>query len=174
MTRLELVDIDPAVATALARAFAAFPEVTVRHGNLLAVAEHAAVSPANGYGFMDGGIDRAFEAFFGARLERDVRDAILRRPEGYLPLGASLVVATHHARVPYLIVAPTMLLPEDVDAQNAYRAFRAVLRVANVAPLDGGPIYCPGMTTGVGHVEPDAAARAMATAYADWRASLQR
>jgi O-acetyl-ADP-ribose deacetylase (regulator of RNase III) len=169
--RLELVDQDPVVVRALSAAFACFPEVSVLEGDLLDAARHSAVSPANSYGFMDGGIDQRFQAFFGPQLERDVRDAILRRPEGHLPVGASLVIATRHARIPYLIVAPTMLMPEHVAAQNAYRALRAVLRLATTAPIEGGPIFCPGMTTGVGGVAPEEAAAAMATAYADWTAA---
>ena len=169
--RVAFVDSDPDVAEALASAFARFPEVSVRCGDLLAAAEHAVVSPANSQGYMDGGFDRALVAYFGASLERRVRDAIAARPEGYLPIGASVAIETGHARVPYLIVAPTMLSPEFVEAQNAYRAMRAILRVAPQLPEAHRTIYCPGLCTGVGGVEPTAAAAEMATAYWDWSRS---
>jgi O-acetyl-ADP-ribose deacetylase (regulator of RNase III) len=165
---LRFVDSDARVADALRKAFAPHAEVGVAHGDLLAAAEHAVVSPANSYGFMDGGIDRAFDAFFGPRLERDVRDAIQRRPEGFLPVGASLIVPTTHPRIRYVVVAPTMLMPEHVEAQNAYRAMRAVLRLARAEPIKGQPLYGSGLTTGVGGVSPAAAAEAMREAYADW------
>src|SRR5688500_11481183 len=105
---LHLVDADADVAAALAKSFASFPGVCVGGGDLLAEEQHALVSPANSEGFMDGGIDRAIAAFFGSRVEEQVRAAIAARPEGRLPVGASIVVATRHPRVPYLIVAPTM------------------------------------------------------------------
>src|SRR5688572_27332381 len=130
--RLYLVDADETVAIALREAFRNFPEVAVAHGDLLAVAHNTVASPANAHGFMDGGIDAAFRIFFGAAVEGRVREAISRRLEGYLPIGASLVVQTENARIPHMIVAPTMLAPEAIDSQNCYRAMRAVLRIAAV------------------------------------------
>lgn len=167
--KLRLVDHDPAVVAAWRVHFAPFPEVTIAEGDLLAVARRAVVSPANGYGFMDGGIDRAYAAFFGPRLEASVVDMTRLRPEGHLPVGAAELVPTGHARIPYLIVAPTVLLPEHVPALNAQRALRAVLRVASRSPHLVPEVYCPGLATGVGAVSPDEAARHMAAAYAAWR-----
>jgi O-acetyl-ADP-ribose deacetylase (regulator of RNase III) len=167
--RLFLVDANPDVAVALRSAFQTFPEVTVSHANLLSVAHNAVVSPANSSGFMDGGIDAAFCRFFGVGLERRVRDAIDLRPEGRLPVGASLIVETRNANVPYLIVAPTMLFPEAIDSMNCYRAMRAVLRVSGRDERIWPGLFCPGLGTGVGRVAPEDAAREMAKAYGDWK-----
>src|SRR5438105_945530 len=120
--RLHLVDFNGYLVRAWLEHFSRFPEVTVDQGDLLAVAEHCVVSPANSYGFMDGGIDAAYRSFFGHQIERTVQDAVTRRPEGHLPVGASLVVRTGHTRIPFLIVAPTMTVPEMVDSGNCYRA----------------------------------------------------
>jgi O-acetyl-ADP-ribose deacetylase (regulator of RNase III) len=166
---LHLVDFDPALVNAWRQAFAPFREVTVECGDLLSVARNTVISAANGYGFMDGGIDAAYTQFFGPGIEVAVRNAIDRRPEGYLPVGASIVVATRHPRIPYLLVAPTMLMPEAVPAQNCYRAMRAILRVAGRDPEVGRAIYCPGLGTGVGLVPPVEAAKQMASAFADWQ-----
>lgn len=170
--RLNFVDNDETVAIALREAFRPFPEVTVTHGDLLTIARNTAVSPANAFGYMDGGIDTAFREFFGATIEGRVREAISRRPEGYLPIGASLVVHTGNSRVPYLIVAPTMLAPEAIESQNCYRAMRAVLRVASAQKEVGEAVYCPGLGTGVGRVSPEEAAREMVEAYNDWKQSV--
>ena len=171
--RLVLVDSNPDVALALAEAFKTTPEVEVIAGELLQHAEGTIVSPANSQGFMDGGIDAAFATFFGPSLERAVRDAIAARPEGYLPVGASVIVATGHERIRYVIVAPTMMSPEWVEPQNAYRAMRAVLRVVVQLPVPDRQIWSPGLGTGVGGVEPADAAREMAAAYGDWLDSLR-
>jgi hypothetical protein len=48
LVRLTLVDSNPVVAAALREAFASFLEVQVVAGDLIAVAENAVVSPANG------------------------------------------------------------------------------------------------------------------------------
>ena len=167
--RLHLVDYNGHLVNAWGEAFNPFPEVTVQQGDLLAVAEHCVVSPANSYGFMDGGIDAAYRAFFGAEIERTVQDAIARRPEGHLPVGASLVVPTGHSRIPFLIVAPTMTIPEQVESRHCYRAMRAVLRIVSRDAEVGRDVYCPGLATGVGMVPPQDAAAMMAEAYHDWR-----
>ena len=171
MTRmkLHLVDTDSVLVEAWREAFAPFPGATVQQGDLLAVAFNAIVSPANGYGFMDGGIDAAYVEFFGKRIETKIRDTIGQRPEGYLPVGASLAVSTGHPRIPHLIVAPTMLMPEAVPTGNCYRAMRAVLRIAGGNAEIGQSVFCPGLGTGVGAVPPQEAAREMAKAYGDWK-----
>ncbi|WP_170229939.1 macro domain-containing protein [Polyangium fumosum] len=111
-------------------------------------------------------MDRAYAAFFGPAFERLVYDAVARRPDGFLPVGAAEIVPTGHARIPYVLLAPTMLMPEHVSASHAYRALRAALRVAaRESKIED--LYCPGLATGVGGVEPDDAAREMAAAYAD-------
>ena len=118
---------------------------------------------------MDGGIDAAYRAFFGVQIEHTVQDAVTRRPEGHLPVGASLVVRTGHKRVPYMIVAPTMTVPEQVESRNCYRALKAVLRIAGTDDEIGQDAYCPGLATGVGMVPPENAAAEMALAYGDWK-----
>jgi O-acetyl-ADP-ribose deacetylase (regulator of RNase III) len=162
--RLHLVDIDPLVVAAWRQEFQPFPDVEIRQGSILAVARGAVVSPSNGYGFMDGGVDQAYATFFGPALERRVRDVMARQPEGFLPVGAAEIVATGHDRIQYVILAPTMLMPEHVPAAHAYRALRAVLRVA-ARESDLEDIFCPGLATGVGGVSPGDAAREMAAAY---------
>ena len=166
---LRFVDGDAEVVVALRDAFRSYPEVEVAHGNLLGVAHHTVVSPANGYGFMDGGIDRAYLGFFGPGIQARVQEAIAQRPEGYLPVGASLIVRTGHKRIPYLLLAPTMLAPEAVARDNCYRAMRAVLRLAHSDANVGQVIFCPGLGTGVGGVAPCQAAEEMAQAYQDWK-----
>jgi O-acetyl-ADP-ribose deacetylase (regulator of RNase III) len=167
--RLHLIDTDAGVVAALRDAFRSFPEVEIALGNILTVARNTVVSPANSYGFMDCGIDRAYLDFFGPAIQARVQEALAQRPEGYLPVGASLVIRTGHVRIPYLVLAPTMLAPEAVTRDNCYRAMRAVLRVANFHPEIGRVLFSPGLGTGVGMVHPGEAAEEMAQAYKDWK-----
>jgi O-acetyl-ADP-ribose deacetylase (regulator of RNase III) len=169
---MHFVDTDGDVVQELRRAFAGIEEVVCTEGDILAVAENALVSPANSYGFMDGGIDAAYSAFFGPQLQSTVQDAINRRPEGLLPVGASLAVRTGHPRIPFLIVAPTMHTPEEVPSENCYRAMRAVLRLVQTETAIGSEVFCPGLATGTGRVPPADAARQMLRAFKDWRDRL--
>lgn len=167
---LHLIGINPALVNAWFDAFADFPEVEIQHGDLLNVAHGCIVSPANSYGFMDGGIDAAYRDFFGLEIEKTVQAAIAVRPEGLLPVGACIIVPTGNPRIPHLIVAPTMVMPEMVESLNCQRAMRAVLRIARQHPDLCSHIYCPGLATGVGRVPPEIAALEMAQAYRDWKA----
>lgn len=168
---LHLVDNNAEVADALSRYFRRFAEVTIEEGDITALGHGAVVSPANSQGFMDGGVDRIYARFFGAPLTRAVREAALAQPEGQLPIGVAIAVPTGHARIPYLIVSPTMISPEHVPAANAYRAMRAALKLMDKSPELGDALFCPGLATLVGGVAPDDAAREMSEAYADWRES---
>jgi len=106
--------------------------------------------------------------FFGTEIEAKVREAIGRRPEAHLPIGSSLIVNTGHAVIPFLLIAPTMESPEMVEPNNAYRAMRAILRIASAHEEIGRALFCPGLCTGVGRVQPLDAAKEMVRAYQDW------
>ena len=167
---LHFVDTSAELIHELRGVFTGVPEVACSHGDILTVARNAVVSPANSYGFMDGGIDAAYSTFFGPGLQAAVQEAINRRPEGHLPVGASLAVRTGHDRIPFLIVAPTMLTPQEVPSENSYRAMRAVLRIMRAEPDLGREVFCPGLATGIGRVPPSEAAKQIFRAYDDWRA----
>jgi O-acetyl-ADP-ribose deacetylase (regulator of RNase III) len=166
--KLTLVDLNIELVQHWQDAFASFPEVEILCDDILAVAHNCLVSPANSYGYMDGGIDYVYYNYFGPNIQVKVQEAIDRRPEGMLPVGASLVVKTGDQKIPYLIVAPTMELPGAVSFQNCYHAMVAVLRAASKYPDKIVHVYCPGLATGVGRVEPQYAAEEMASAYQDW------
>jgi O-acetyl-ADP-ribose deacetylase (regulator of RNase III) len=85
------------------------------------------VSPANSLCFMDGGIDYALSRIIFPNIEPEVKKivrnygklSILGRP--YLPIGSSIILDK-------LVVAPTMLLPQNVcNTLNAYYATMSVL-----------------------------------------------
>jgi O-acetyl-ADP-ribose deacetylase (regulator of RNase III) len=166
---LHLIDDNADVADALAFAFKSHEEVKVANGDLLGLANNCVVSPANSQGFMDGGIDRAFVSFFGAGIEFKIREIVGRTHGGWISVGSGTVVNTGHAVIPYLLVAPTMEQPEMVDALNAYRAMRAILRIAAAHAEIGRAVFCPGLCTGVGGVCPSVAAGEMLRAYNDWK-----
>ncbi len=98
--KLSLVDNSPDVAESLRRAFLDYPEVVVAEGDILTVARCALVSPANSYGYMDGGIDRLYVAKLGADLQRRVLEAIDRESNGYVPVGSAVLVTTGNATIP--------------------------------------------------------------------------
>lgn len=166
---LWLVDINSELVAAWKKAFAEFYEVQIRHDNILAVAENTVVSPANSYGFMDGGLDELYTNFFGLTPQTKLQAAIKHRPEGYLPVGSSILVHTGGDRIPYMICAPTMILPEPVPAHHSFYAMAAVLNAASRHSDIVKKVFCPGLATGIGRVAPEDAALEMANAYRKWR-----
>lgn len=172
--KLHLVDTNAELVKEWEQAFAAFPEVIVSCYDLLAVAHTCVVSPANSYGFMDGGIDLEYYEYFGPRIQIKVQDAIAKRPEGLLPVGASLLVKTGDRKIPYLIVAPTMEMPGPVISSHCYHAMVAILRLASWYPETLTDIFCPGLATGTGRVSEVDAAEEMAAAYQDWQKRAKR
>ena len=170
--RLHLVDINEDLVEAWQEAFCELSEVMIHHDHILAVAENCVVSASNSHGWMEGGIDAVYRNHFGKQIEQALQEAIARRPEKLLPVGDALVVRTGHAKIPFMIAAPTMREPGPTGSPCVLRAMRAVLRVASANPEVGRKVYCPGLGTGVGLVAPRAAASAMAGAYRDWKRSL--
>lgn len=173
MFTLILCDDQPALVRAWRRHFADYPEVSVELGDLLEIETDAYVSPANSFGFMDGGIDAELSARF-PRVRERVQDAI-ERLGGLLPVGQAIIVRTDDPYVPYVVCAPTMQIPGVVDGtNNAFRAMLAVLRAVSLFNSAGGEIESvamPGLCTGVGHMPAEDAAVQMLRAYEEWLAS---
>jgi len=129
----------------------------------------AIVSPANSFGFMDGGIDFVYSDKLGWNMSEVLRQQINKNHNGELLVGQAEIVdisATNpDTPVKWLIAAPTMRVPMDVsNTVNPYLAFRAVLLAARAHP-EINSILCPGMGTMVGKVLPHACAAQMFSAY---------
>ena len=174
MMKLHLVDLNIELVEYWQTAFVENYEVEILCADMLEVAHSCVVSPANSYGFMDGGIDYVYYNYFGPDIQVKVQQAIAKRPEGMLPVGASLIVETGDSKIPFLLVAPTMEMPGAVRFSHCYHAMVAILRAANTYPQNISDVFCPGLATGVGRVEPEYAAQEMASAYHDWYARMQK
>jgi O-acetyl-ADP-ribose deacetylase (regulator of RNase III) len=137
--------------------------VQVIEGDILSTAADAIVSPANSFGYMDGGIDLAYCRFFGDALQLKLQERIRAQHYGELVVGQAAIVPTGHTTFPHLISAPTMRVPDRIgDTVNVYLAFRAAL-VAVLEHSRGGAnpirsVRVPGLGTGVGCMSPRRAA----------------
>ena len=168
--RIFLHTFDSDMASAWRGAFAAVADVVVVEGDILEGPCDAVVSPANSFGFMDGGIDLAYLRYFGTDLQSRVQAKIRGEFFGELPVGQAIVVSTGHKGVPYLVAAPTMRIPDRIgDTVNVYLAFRASL-LAVIAHNKSSPIpivslRIPALGTGIGAMPLNRAARQMHAAY---------
>jgi O-acetyl-ADP-ribose deacetylase (regulator of RNase III) len=173
-----------AIEEGLARAWEQFcgdvDRVRVYRGSILDVECDAIVSPANSFGFMDGGIDAVCLDYFGAEIQMRVRRCIYERHAGELVVGMADIVATEDARIPYLIVAPTMRVPMVLqESVNAYLAARAALLLVLKGSFAEGvergrpiasrveTIAFPGLGTGLGRLGANTCARQVRAAIED-------
>ncbi len=134
--------------------------VRVVEGDILSLGVAAVVSPANSFGFMDGGLDGVYTRCFGPQLQQRLQRMIREQAGGELLVGQALLVETGHPHIRWCISAPTMRVPTLLDTPlPAYLATRAAVRCALDAGLES--VAIPGMGTGTGGLAPREAAAAM-------------
>ena len=168
--KIFLRDINAEVVAAWEELFAGVEGVEISQGDIFGLTADALVSPANSFGYMDGGIDGVYSMHFGWDLSARLRDVLRRDWDGELPVGCAVIVETQDPRIPYLVSAPTMRVPMNVsNTVNAYLAFRAALiavRNHNRAnPGSVGSLLCPGLATFYGCMDPRRSALQMLLAY---------
>jgi O-acetyl-ADP-ribose deacetylase (regulator of RNase III) len=176
-----LCAVDPLLARAYAEVAHEFgPWVSGGQGSIIDLNVDAVVSPANSFGFMDGGLDAVYLDRFGKHVQDAARRAILYRHEGELLVGRADIIPTGDQQIPRLIVAPTMRVPTQLprDTINPYLAAKAVLSLIERGVVPDGPaagrpvrdiirtVALPGLGTGVGRVDPQTCARQVKAALA--------
>lgn len=128
----------------------------------------ALISPANCFGYMNGGIDRTYSKIMYRGLENKVRNLYKQYGFEYQPnrhivkIGSSITVKIDNLSNQYLICAPTMFLPQDVSTtNNAFKAFYAVLCAIDKSGIQIDTIVTPPFCTGTGKMNPVEAANQM-------------
>ncbi len=165
--RIILSAVEPELVEVWPRFCGEMEFVTVHHGSILELSCDAVVSPANSYGFMDGGIDMLYSQFFGWQVQERLQRLIREKHYGELIVGAAEIVETDNLKIPYLISAPTMRVPMILkNSVNPYLAARAALLLVKYEVFKEGhlkgesirdyveSIALPGLGTGVGQVGP--------------------
>lgn len=169
--KIVLATPDDAMAAAWQAACHGLPDVTVHLGSILDLTCDAVVSPANSFGFMDGGLDLLYSEHFGWDLQLRLRRAILEKHNGELLVGQAEIVQTGDTQIPFMIAAPTMRVPMYLGevTVNPYLATRAALLLVRHSRLSSGEMISdsvtsvafPAMGTGVGRVPAAISARQM-------------
>lgn len=166
---LYLVDRDAPFIAAWQQAFACYDNVEVIQDDFFSVEADLMVSPANSFGIMDGGLDLVIREKLGAKIETKLQAEIVAKFYGELPVGHCHIIETDNSQWPLLASAPTMRVPALITGTlNVYYAFRAVLLAVQQHPQKIHSILCPGLGTGVGGMQPDAAAGQMKFAYSQF------
>jgi O-acetyl-ADP-ribose deacetylase (regulator of RNase III) len=178
--KLILAAVDEPLAAAWHRFCGELEFVQIHQGSILDVPCDAIVSPANSFGFMDGGIDGVYRRHFGPEIQERVQQLIAERHHGELLVGAADLVETGDDHIPYMIVAPTMRVPMVLtESANAYLAARAAFLLVKHHKFPSGSdrgrpiaekihsLAFPGLCTGVGQLGPNTCARQLRAAIDD-------
>jgi O-acetyl-ADP-ribose deacetylase (regulator of RNase III) len=138
--------------------------VEISAGDICRVECDAIVSPANSFGFMDGGLDYQLSERFGWDLEKRVQKAIQARPMRELLIGEATIIPTLDPKVPWLVVAPTMRIRATI---NAYLAMKAILLAVREHHHEQAieTVAIPGLGTGIGELAPEVCASQMWQAF---------
>lgn len=177
---LHLCALNAEMADAWSTCFGSAPNVFIHQQDILTRNADAILSPANSFGFMDGGIDLLYSNFFGWSFQDRLQKSIREEHAGEVPIGCAVVVPTDHDRIPVLVSAPTMRVPGDIsDTVNVYLAFRAALLAVRGSTRIKS-LLSPALGTGIGGMSARRAARQMHAAYVDvvlgehgWRATAR-
>lgn len=165
--KIILADFSERLVEAWSEFFGKEENITIIQADITTLKCDAVVSPANSFGFMDGGLDYALSERFGWDLEKKLQEQIKELPEGELLVGQSILMETGDVDVPFLISAPTMRIPTNFNIDtsvNAYLAMKAILiRAKSEEKIQS--VAIPGLCTGVGRMQPIIAARQMFQAY---------
>jgi O-acetyl-ADP-ribose deacetylase (regulator of RNase III) len=156
----ELRDIDGDVVRAWEKYFKGIANVRISQGDIFERPADAIVSPANSFGYMDGGIDLVYLRRFGWELQTRLQAHLRDEHDGELPVEQATIVETFDTAIPYLVSAPTMRIPMNLfNTINAYLAFRAAIRAVKLhnRVVPGAAIrtiMCPGLCTAIGRMPP--------------------
>lgn len=167
---LVLRDRNAALCQAWTRHLGDLPHVEIGQGDIFEESANALVSPANSFGYMDGGIDAVYLGRFGEGLQHRLQKVLKEEHHGELPVGQAVIVPTFDLDMPWLVSAPTMRVPMSVsETVNAYLALRAALFAVMEHNACGQPkigrVLCPGLATAIGQLAPERCAKQMRLAY---------
>ncbi|XP_067675049.1 uncharacterized protein [Haliotis asinina] len=170
--------------------------IEISHGDIFkdAPSADALVSPANSFGFMDGGIDMAYSLHFGWQMQERLQNIIRAENHGELLVGDAIIMPTFEGGakedsmdwsmtnegkpIKWLISAPTMRVPMNVKGTvNAYLAFRAVILAVQKHNEDASKekistVIMPGLGTAVGRMPESDCAFQMLQAYETFELGL--
>lgn len=170
--KIQLVDMNGELCKAWSHYFGHDEKFTIHHGSYFKPETDILVSPANSFGWMDGGVDLHINNYFkaeGIDIQKIVQTKIKNEHGGELLVGQQTLVFTGSQTIPYLLVVPTMRVPLPIyDAVDVYLAARAIFKFLKTEELRPDiRISICGLGTGVGNVSPVVCAHKMFEAYGD-------
>lgn len=165
--KIQLVDRSRELCDEWELKFEGCKDVVVHCGDFFSLKTDCIVSPANSFGYMDGGLDLAISNRLGWQTQRNLQKSIIEKHNGELLVGQAELVRTENKEIPFCISAPTMRVPSILtNTVNVYLASKAIFRLLKTTK-EIESVTIPGLATGVGKVPYDICAKQMRRAYDD-------
>lgn len=163
--KIQLVDLNQHMCDEWSLAFKDCDDIIIQCTNFFSIETDCIVSPANSFGFMDGGLDGVITKRLGTQISRNVQDRIKETDMKELLVGQAIIVPTENREIPYCISAPTMRVPTILqNTPNVYLASKAIFNLLkNETRINS--VTISGLGTGVGRVPFDICAKQMKQAY---------
>jgi O-acetyl-ADP-ribose deacetylase (regulator of RNase III) len=165
--KIQLIDRKLGMCNQWQAYFADCSDVIIHNGDLFSLPTDCIVSPANSFGFMDGGLDLVISMNLGWVVQQRLQKQIQEKYNGELLVGQAELVETGNDEIPFCISAPTMRVPLILEnSPNVYLATRAIFLLLKNEPRINS-ISMSGLGTGVGKMPYNICAKQMRQAYDD-------
>ena len=164
---IQLADRNKAMCDQWRIQFEGCSDVVIHEGDFFDLPTDCVVSPANSFGFMDGGLDYVISMKLGWQVQEKLQNQINKKYFGELLVGQAELVETDYTPIPFCISAPTMRVPLILtESVNVYLASKAIFSLLLQEPRIK-TVTISGLGTGVGRVPYDVCAKQMYNAYND-------
>lgn len=165
--KIQLIDINQEMCDHWHLQFKNCADVLVHCGDFFSLKTDCVVSPANSFGYMDGGLDLAISRKLGWQIQYHLQTQISEKYFGELLVGQAELVETGCSDIPFCISAPTMRVPSILkDTVNVYLASKAIFALLKRETRINS-VTISGLGTGIGQVPYHVCARQMKQAYTD-------
>lgn len=165
--KIQLVDRNTEMCDEWRLQFKDCEDVIVYCGDFFYLPTDCVVSPANSFGFMDGGLDVVISRKIGWQVQNKLQKVIKTKHLGELLVGQAELIETDFEEIPFCISAPTMRVPMILkDTVNVYLASKAIFQLLKKENRITS-VTISGLGTGVGKVPYDVCAKQMKQAYND-------
>lgn len=165
--KIQLIDFNIKMCEQWKIYFSDCSDVVVHHGDYFSLPTDCVVSPANSFGFMDGGLDLILSQKLGWSIQERLQKKIKNSTLGELLVGQVELIETDSKEIPYCLSAPTMRVPMSImETVNVYLAAKAIFSFIKKNTFIQTITIC-GLGTGAGMVNFNVCAKQMKQAYDD-------
>jgi O-acetyl-ADP-ribose deacetylase (regulator of RNase III) len=169
--KIQLIDKNKQMCEAWEREFSNSNrnhDVITHCGDFFSLPTDCIISPANSFGFMDGGLDFVISNKLGWNIQAKLKQVIREKYLGEILVGQAELIETDNKEIPFLISAPTMRVPLILtDTVNVYLASKAIFSLLKKEKDKINSVTISGLGTGVGKLPFDICAKQMYQAYND-------